>query len=199
MNAVATRTPTVTPEDLLARPDEKDYELVDGQLMERPMSSLSSWVGGQLFRRLDDFVMGNALGFVWPDGNGFRCFPDDPGRVRKPDVSFIGRDRFSVDQLAEGYVPVAPDLVAEVISPNDLATDLEAKVREYLTAGVRLVWVIDPLARTARVHRPDGSAAWLREGDDLSGEDVVPGFRCPLGALFPPAPTIAPAPAAPAP
>jgi Uma2 family endonuclease len=86
---------------------------------------------------------------------------------------------------SEGYIYIAPDLAAEVVSPNDLAYEVEAKVVEYLDAAVPLVWVIDPEARTVRIHRGDGSVSWLRENDELSGEDVIPGFRCPVAAIFP--------------
>src|SRR6187551_2491614 len=146
MNATATQT--YTPEDLLLMPDGKDFELVDGNLVERPMSALSSWVAGETYGLLREHNRAHDLGTVWPSDNGFRCFPDDPGKVRKPDVSFIGRERYSLDQLSDGFLRIAPDLVVEVISPNDLAEDVEQKVEEYLGAGVRLVWVVDPDTRT---------------------------------------------------
>ena len=185
MNAVATK-PQYTPEELLALPDEKDYELVDGSLVKRNMSSLSSWVGGEVFGRLAAFTEDNDLGTAWPAGHGIQCFPDAPGNVRRPSVSFIRRERFSLDELSEGYLRIPPDLAVEVISPNDLAWEVEAKVEEYLRAGVRLVWVIDPHTRTVRVHRADGTAGRLRQEDELSGEDVIPGFRCAVRDLFPP-------------
>src|SRR5262249_53669864 len=105
--------------------------------------------------------------------------------VRKPDVTFVRLDRMPRVPGAEGYIDIAPDLAVEVVSPNDLAYELEAKVVEYLDAGVSLVWVIDSEARRVRVHRRDGSVSWLREKDELSGKDVIPGFRCPVSALFP--------------
>lgn len=192
MNAVVTQQ-QYAPEDLLALPDEKDYELVDGNLVERNMSSLSSWVGGELYGRLRDHCRAHDLGTTWPADNGFQCFPDAPGKVRKPDVSFIRRERFSTDELSEGYLRIPPDLVVEVISPNDLAWEVETKVEEYLRAGVPLVWVIDPHTRTVRIHRADGTAGRLRPEDELSGGDVIPGFRCAVRDLFPP-----PRPAGPA-
>ena len=56
---------------------------------------------------------------------------------------------------------------------------------EYLRAGVRVVWVVNPQTRVVRVHRADGTSAWLTEGDELSGDDVLPGFHCRVSALFP--------------
>ncbi len=189
MSTVA--APAYTPEDLLAMPDRKGFELIDGNLVEKNVSALSSWVGGETYARLREFNRIHDLGTVWPADNGFPCFPDAPGKVRKPDAAFIARDRYSTGDLSDGFVSLAPDLVVEVISPNDLATDVEKKVEEYLGAGVRLIWVIDPETRTVRIHRGDGSAARLRQDGELSGEDVVPGFRCPVRDLFPPAKRVA--------
>ena len=184
MSTLADRT--YTPDDLLAMPDGKGFELVDGHLVERPMGALSSWVAGRIFRKLDEHIEAGGLGYLWPADNGFQCFPHDPMRVRRPDVSFVRRGRLPDDDLDVGFVKIAPDLVVEVLSPNDLAPEVERKVEDYLEAGVPLIWVIDPETQTARVHRADGTAARLRGDDELSGEDVVPGFRCALKAIFPP-------------
>jgi len=176
---------TYTPEDLLAMPDRKDYELVDGHLVERHTGRLSSWVGGRLHRFLDIFVEEKQLGWAWPADQGYACFPDAPGKVRKPDVTFIRKERLPDALTSEGYTYIPPDLAVEVISPNELAYEVENKVLEYLNAGVALVWVINPEARTVHIHRGDGSVGWLREEDELSGEDVLPGFRCRVAMIFP--------------
>ncbi len=183
MSVVAEKT--YTPEDLLSMPDRKNYELVDGQLVERNVSVLLSWVGGRLYRILDVFAEDHGLGWAWPADLGYQCFPDDPRKVRKPDVSFIRKERQPEGLTSEGYQYIPPDLAAEVISPHDLSYEVEAKVVEYLDAGVPLIWVIDPEQRTVRIHRRDGSVSWLREKDELSGEDIMPEFRCPVAAIFP--------------
>jgi Uma2 family endonuclease len=174
-----------TPEDLLAMPDGKSYELENGQLVERNMSVLSSWVGGKTYRAIDEFVSDHRLGWAWHADLGYVCFPDAPGKVRRPDLSFTRAERLPEGLTSEDYVYIPPDLAVEVISPNDLAYKVENRVVEYLEAGVPLVWVIDPEARTIRIHRHDGTVSWLREGDDLSGEDVLAGFRCRVSKLFP--------------
>jgi Uma2 family endonuclease len=89
-------------------------------------------------------------------------------------------------QWSEGYVTIPPDLAVEVTSPSDEVYELEEKVEEYLRAGVRLIWVIHPEVRVIQVIRGDGSGHRLRSSDELSGEDVVPGFRCPVASVFPP-------------
>ncbi len=176
---------TYTPADLLVMPDAVSFELVDGRLVERNVSALSSWVGGRLHRLIDVFVNENRLGWAWPTDQGYECYPDSPGKIRKPDVSFIRRERMPQGPGPDGYITIAPDLAAEVLSPNDLAYEVEIKVVEYLGAGVRLVWVINPEMRTVHIHRGDGSVGWLREDDELSGEDVLPGFRVRVSSLFP--------------
>jgi Uma2 family endonuclease len=176
---------TYTPEDLLAMPDAKNYELVDGHLVERSVSQLSSWVAGRLFRLIDVFIDGKGLGWAWPSDLDYECIPGSPGKVRRADVSFIRRERLPEGPTSEGYVTIAPDLAVEVLAPNDLAYEVDKKVVEYLGAGVTLVWVINAEARTILIRRHDGSVGWLAEHDELSGEDVLPGFVCRVSSLFP--------------
>jgi Uma2 family endonuclease len=185
MNAVATKT-IYTPEDLLAMPDEKNYELVDGHLVERKMSTLSSWVAGELHGEIRNYCRANPYGWAFPEGTGYQCFPDAPAKVRKPDVSFIREERLPASAATEGYSLIAPDLAVEVISPNDAAWEIDEKVAEWLEVGVPLVWVVHPRARAVRIHRASGPVSWLRAEDELSGEEMLPGFRCPVAALFPP-------------
>ncbi len=174
-----------TPEDLLTMPDGDRYELIDGQLVERTMSTLASYVAGQVLWLLQSFCARNRLGWVFPEGITYQCFPAAPGQVRKADTSFIRLDRLSAAQATEeGHCPIAPDLAVEVLSPNDLAYEIDRKVREFLAAGVKLVWVVNPEVRTVQVHRPEGAGAILHEQDELSGEDVLPGFRCRVGEFF---------------
>src|SRR5262249_26416334 len=109
-----------------------------------------------------------------------------PGQVRRPDVSFIARDRLpSEEHWSDGYITIAPDLAVEVTSPTDEVYDLEEKIEEDLRAGVRLIWGIHPEVRAIQVIRADGTGLRVRSGGELSGEDVIPGFRCSVDALFP--------------
>jgi Uma2 family endonuclease len=182
--AVATEA-RYTPEDLLAMPNGKNYELVDGRLVERKMGAESSKVGGRLYARLEFFCDAHQLGIPWPADSGYQCFPHAPGLVRRPDVSFVKRGRLPGDVWPVGWVRIAPDLAVEVISPGDSAEQLETKLDDYQKAGVPLIWVIYPRARKARVFRLDGSDIALGEDDELSGEDIIPGFRCPLREILP--------------
>jgi len=176
----------VTPEELLIMPDGEHYELVDGVPVERTMSLLASRVASNLTYFMEGHCRPNGLGWVLESVCGYRCFSWKPRQVRRPDVSFIARDRLPAEsQWSEGYVTIPPDLAVEVTSPNDEVYKLEEKVDEYLRAGVRLIWIIHPEFQTIQVIRGDGSGYRLRAGDELSGEDVVPGFRCPVASLFP--------------
>lgn len=177
---------TCTPEALLAMPDGDAYELVDGELVEWHMGCRSSRIGGRLFRLLDVYCDQERLGWVLPSDAGYQCFPDDPQKVRKPDVSFIQADRLSADDEPEGWATLAPDLAVEVISPNDLFEAVLMKVDEYLGAGVQLVWVIDPATERVHVYRHGRRGDILTSADELSGEEVVDGFCCQIADLFTP-------------
>jgi Uma2 family endonuclease len=137
---------------------------------------------------LRDFVRRHALGWVFCGDTVFRLDPQHPNSVRKPDVAFVRFGRLPDEEPAEAYDQLAPDLAVESVSPNDTVIELEEKLEEYLRAGVMLVWVINPVLRTLTVHRPDGSVTLLRNGGEIDGEAVVPGFRCPLSDIFLPPP-----------
>jgi Uma2 family endonuclease len=194
--AIATEARRYTPEDLLAMPDEKRYELVRGRLVERNRGAESSEIGGNLYFHLRAFSRDHDLGKVWPADNGYQCFAHAPGLVRRHDVSFIKKGRLPGDVSPKGWIRIAPDLAVEVVSPNDLAEDLEEKPEDYRKAGVPLVWLIDPERRKASVFRLEGPTILRGEDDALSGEDILPGFRCPLREILPPRaaePTVTPA------
>ena len=176
----------VTPEELLAMSDGGHYELIDGELKERRVSALSNLIALEIGGLLRNHCRQHDSGWLFAAELGYRCFPWKPSKVRRADVSFIRRDRYSWQQLThDGFMTIAPDLAVEVVSPNDLVGELDEKVEEYLRAGVQLVWVVRPTARAVQVFRSDRSESWLWAADELSGEDVLPGFRCKVGDLFP--------------
>lgn len=175
----------LTAVDLLTLPDDVRYELVDGALRARNMGGLSSWVGGRIHHRLADYEETTGIGRAFPADAGYQCFADDPDRVRKPDASFVSRDRLAGGVIPAGHLRVAPDVAVEVVSPNDLFQEVLAKKDEYLAAGVRLVWLLDPHTRVLLAFRPGSPPAEYRPGDELTAEDVLPGFRCAVADLFP--------------
>jgi Uma2 family endonuclease len=183
--SIATKT-RYTPEDLLNLPDSKSYELVDGQLVERKTGTESSWVAGELLLLLGQFCKTQRIGWAFPADTGYQCFPHAPSLVRKPDVSFVRLSRFADGVLPKGWTKIPPDLAVEVVSPNDTTYELDEKLEDYRKAGVPLVWVINPNSRIVWVLRGDGSVSHLSEDQELSGEDVIPGFRCRIREILPP-------------
>lgn len=98
-------------------------------------------------------------------------------------MAFVAQARLSSIPM-RGYAPIAPDLVAEVVSPDDRRGELLANVGDWLDAGVRLVWVIDPGRKEAHAHRPDGSIAIFGVNDVVDGEDVLPGLPARLRSCW---------------
>jgi Uma2 family endonuclease len=161
----------------------KSTELVRGRLVVRePPGTFHGNLSARLLMRLGRFAEANDLGEVFAQDTGFRI-ASDPDTVRAPDVAFVARDRLAA-VASRGYAPLAPDLVTEILSPDDRPGDVIAKVAEWLAAGVKLAWVIDPDRRTARVYRPDGSVTEVERHGALDGEAVLPGFRCRLSDLY---------------
>jgi Uma2 family endonuclease len=189
VTSTATPAPaaTLTAEQFFELPDDARWrrELVEGEVrVMSPAGFAHGAVATKVVRHLDVFVSEQGLGIVLSSETGF-TIARDPDTVRAPDAAFVRADRVPPPEARAGFAELAPDLVVEVVSPNDRATDVLAKTVEWLTAGVRTVWVVDPALRTVTVHRPDGSATVMRgDGAELDGEDVLPGFRLRLSDLF---------------
>lgn len=120
---------------------------------------------------------------VYGQDLAYRCHPDKPNWIRKPDVSVIRKERLTEIGNA-GMMPIPADLAVEVISPNDLARDVNQKVEEYLAAGFKLVWVVSPETRMVDVYHADGGTARLRADDTIAAEAVLPEFRCRVADFF---------------
>jgi Uma2 family endonuclease len=175
-------TARATEADLLAMPrDGQKYELVGGEIRMSPAGFRHGQVCVKLILRLGAFVEERRLGFVVDSSTGFRM---PTGNVRLPDVAFVAAGRLEGGAAPDGFCPVPPDLAAEVLSPSDRPQHILDKVGEYLESGVRLVWVIDPAAGRAVVHRSASDARTLGRDDALDGEDVVPGFHCLVRELL---------------
>jgi Uma2 family endonuclease len=179
-------TRTYTPDDLLAITDRPPPDLVHGQLVERESmgyesSVIGMLIGGLLLAYAKTILPGHVSG---SDG-GFMIFPDDPGRVRFPDVAFTRKDRLPGGEPVRGHSTTAPELAVEVVSPNDNAVDLLAKVDDYLKAGVPMVWIVNPHSRNVQVLHHDGTGRILGAEDTIEGGDVLPGFRCRVAEFFP--------------
>ena len=177
-------TGSVTAEELLQlRLPGKQVELVEGRLIVRePSGFRHGRVANALASKLTVHVDANDLGVVVAAETGF-VLKRGPDTVRAPDVGFISKETLP-DPEPAAYAELAPDLAVEVLSPDDRPGAVLAKVADWLTAGSRLVWVVDPARRTVRVYRHDGSESLMPSGEQLDGEDVVPGFSCEIESIF---------------
>ena len=179
--------PRVTADEFLSLAELGNYELVHGEVKEECVSVHSSWTGGRMYGRLNAFADASGLGFAFPADILIRIWPLDPNHARRPDAAFIRAERLPGGSLPDtGYLEIAPDLVAEAVSPGDGADNVELKVREYLAGGVGLVWVAYPVTRTVHVYRANGTATVLDDTGTLDGEDVLPGLRIAVTDIFPP-------------
>lgn len=175
---------TFTAEEYLSLPDWKGYELVDGTLVEHQMGAESCYIGGRLHCRLVTFCEDPFKGWIFASDATYQFIASRPNLVRRPDVSLVLQGRFADERVPTGHIRLAPDLVVEVVSPNDLFYEVEEKVTEYRAAGVRLIWVVIPPSRTVLIRRDDGSGTEISATGKLDGEDVLPGFTCPVSELF---------------
>ena len=158
---------------------DKRTELVRGVLVVRePAGYRHGEVTMNLAAAILAFARPRGLGRVLAAETGFKL-SSNPDTVRAPDVAFIRSERVPEPPPA-GFPALAPDLAVEVLSPDDRPGLVLEKVGDWLNAGVRLVWVVDPMRSLARVYRADGTETLLAAGDALDGEDVLPGFSCPL-------------------
>jgi Uma2 family endonuclease len=188
MTTATTGTKKMTAEefaDFVSQPENENrwFELVRGEVIELPPPfkphgfvsiNLGRILGNYAFRRGKGYLTGNDSGVI---------LERDPDTVRGPDVAYY-EDADSFDELHPKYGEVPPLLAVEVLSPNDRADRVNRKITDYLANGVVLVWVIDPGDRTVTVYRPDRGPRTLHQTEYLTGEDVLPKFRCRVSDLF---------------
>ncbi|MBI4612471.1 MAG: Uma2 family endonuclease [Planctomycetes bacterium] len=161
--------------------DGRSLELVNGEVVEMTDGGgLHGYVGKSVYNALDDFVRAHALGVVPLSGTGFRLAP---GTVRKPDAGFVPASQW-IDPPPVKWLPYAPALAVEIVSPSDRMAEVEAKAQEYLDAGTREVWVVSPFSKTVQVWRAGGSVLLLKGDDRLESPELLPGFSARVGDFF---------------
>ena len=189
----------ITTEELLAMPDDgKRRWIINGELREQEMET--GEIGGRTMtvrNRFHSEAMANVTTAVniWryalsePRGRvvcgeaGVRL-PGDPGTTVGVDVAYVPPD-VMVEQTADStIVHGVPTLVVEILSPNDTVEQLDEMVATYQTAGVPLVWVVDPHDRTVTIYRPGDEPTLVNARQELTGGDVLPGFAVPVARLF---------------
>ena len=177
-------TTLLTAEEFLAFPETLHKpELVKGEIVTMaPVGGYHSDTQRKLAMLMGLHVDRGGYGALVVE-LGFRLAAD-PDTVRAPDVSFISAEQLRTTPLSAGFYPGYPDIAAEVVSPGDTATQLDAKVQDYLHAGTRLVWVVSPGTRSVAVYSPDGQVRMLGADDVLTGGAVLPDLRIHVSDIF---------------
>ena len=182
---MTTSTRLMTADELLHMPDDGSvrHELIEGELIELPPPGfLHGVVVSNVSAVLRDFARARALGVVTTEA-GF-LISTDPDTVHAPDVSFVSADRLPTGYRPSGYLPFAPDLAVEVVSPTDRPRAVREKAQAWLAAGSRLVWLVYPSTMAVTVHRPGGEPFELVSGQTLDAAPVLEGLRIPVSSLF---------------
>ena len=175
---------TATKQDVLDidRIEGKQCELIDGVLVEKAMGFKESFLASWLGRRLGNFAEQHDLGIVLGADGTVELFP---GQVRIPDVAFYSWAKLPGRHIPDDPIPeLSPDLAVEVLSRTNTRGEMFAKRKDYFFAGVKLVWFVDPRARTVEVFTAPDQATVLTDADTLAGGDVLPGFSLPVADLF---------------
>jgi len=180
-----TRLFTVQDLEHMESDEAERFEVIAGMLREvEPMGGLHGEIGVRLIVPLGSWVLSRKLGEVYTESTHFIVLRD-PDVVLMPDVAFVRADRLPPESVREGFMPLAPDLAVEVLSPSNRAAAMNEKIGLYHRGGVRLVWVVQPRRRAVTVHVPGREPWTLHEFDTLDGGDVLPGFRLSVADIFP--------------
>jgi Uma2 family endonuclease len=181
--AMIRKAQPLTAEQFDLLPLEGPCELVNGEVLHlSPTRRRHGKVVSRLGRYLDEFVEAGGLGEVYGAETGF-IVRRDPDTVRGADAAFVAAERLA-GVGDDVFLPFAPDLAVEVVSPSERPAEILDKVRDYLAAGSRLVWVVNPRRRHVQVFREDGTLAVVEPPARLTGDPVLPGFSVSLDALF---------------
>ena len=174
----------ITGEDLARMADVGPCELLDGRVVSMaPTGDAHGGVELRFGKALDAHVAPRKLGKVRVGEVGI-YIRFDPDRVRAADVLYISNERHARRSRERAFLDVAPEIVVEVLSPQDRAIDLHQKLADYFSVGVRLVWVADPEARIVHAYRSLTDVSAVGMGDLLTAEDILPGFVVTVASLF---------------
>lgn len=174
----------ITGEKLLKMGDIGRCELVRGEITRMsPTGGRHGKIANWIATLLTNHVREQKLGDIYAAETGFYT-QRNPDTIRAPDTMFVSKERAAQISDPIKFLDVAPDLAVEVLSPGDTWIDVEAKVDEYIQAGVRLVWVVDPDGQRIAAYRSSNDRTLLKATDQLSGEDVLPDFSVSIASIF---------------
>ena len=187
--ATATLSPPMTTQELLALPaDGMDRWLIDGELREKPMTVRNRYhskIMALLTTRLNTWrdSQPEPRGDVLCGEAGIRL-TRDPDTTVGVDVAYISPEVLAQQTDEITLIDGVPLLAVEILSPSDTVDEIHEKINSYLSSGVKLVWIINPYARTATIYQPNARPSLVNEGQELRGDAVLPGFHVPLAELF---------------
>lgn len=157
-------------------------ELVRGRVVrEPPAGGEHGLIGNNAAYFIRKYLEANAVGRCFNADTGF-ILRRGPDMVRAPDISFVCTER--LPHVPAGYIPVAPDIAVEVVSPTDRFNDVQQKVRDYLEAGTVVVWLIQPRTRSLTIYRKGVTPSELHESEELTEDALLPGFKLQVASLF---------------
>jgi Uma2 family endonuclease len=174
----------MTAEEFARITDIGRFDLIDGELISMsPAGGYQGEVASQFVRALLNHSDERQPGKVYTAEASF-MLQRDPDVVLAPDAAFVRASR--LPPLAErlGFLPVAPDLAVEIVSPSDRMTEVRRKISTYLMLGTPLVVMVEPRHCRVTLYRPGREPRVLHEGDVIDGDDVLPGFQLPVSKLF---------------
>jgi Uma2 family endonuclease len=174
---------TIAEFEAMEEEDAYRSELVRGYVVrEPPPATWHGVVATRINRYLEEHVSARGLGVV--TGNAGFVLEEVPPSVRGPDVAFVSAGRIPADAPRRGYWRVGPDLAVEVLSPSNSQAEVRDKLDQYFAAGVRIVWLVDPIAETVTVQDATGVLRTVAAGEVLTGAPVLPDLRIQVAALF---------------
>lgn len=174
---------TIAEFEAMDEEDEYRIELVRGYVVREPRpATYHGLLAAKLTRFLEEHVSARGLGVVIGDA-GF-VLEETPPSVRGPDVAFVSAGRIPADAPRRGFWQVGPDLAVEILSPSNRKAAVRDKLSQYFAAGVRIVWLVDPIAETVTVRDARGVLCTVGAGEVLSGEPLLPDLRIEVAALF---------------
>ncbi len=174
-----------TADELFEMPaDGFRYELVRGVLKQMsPAGAEHGRIGAFLCTHLTNHAQLNRLGYTYNADTGFKITLN-PDTVLAPDVSFVTRERAQTIRDMRKYLPFAPDLAIEILSPSDSYSETVEKVDEWIAAGTRAVVLVDPRRKRVTIYRSQTQVVELKEGESLEVPEVVPGWSVAVAEIF---------------
>lgn len=173
---------TYTADELLRLPDEKEYELDDGRLIERHSGAMHAYVAANIAFHLVSWTSRNQ-GYVFSSSCGYQCFPGKPNRVIRPDISLIRRGRLCEEVFPAGWITIPPDLVVEIVGHEE-CQNITSRISEYQSVGVPLIWTVDLQSQTVCCYHREQKVETYIASQTFRDDAVLSGFSCRVAEFF---------------